>query len=54
MQVYKNYLVVFGGSGQYIEKLKVHESYKDVRVYDILTQEWLPADPEPKYRQFIP
>lgn len=35
--LYKNYLVLFGGAGNYIEKLKVHESYKDVRVYDILT-----------------
>jgi len=30
MVVYKNYLVIFGGAGNYIEKLKVHESYKDV------------------------
>lgn len=30
MSLYKNFLIVFGGAGNYIEKLKVHESYKDV------------------------
>lgn len=30
MILHENFLIVFGGAGDYIKKLKVHESYKDV------------------------
>ena len=54
MTVWKDYLVIFGGAGEYIEKLKVHESYKDLRVYDIWNQEWLLEPQDVKFKQFIP
>lgn len=35
MNTYSDYFVMFGGCGVYSEKTKIHESFKDVRIYDI-------------------
>ena len=43
MVLYKDLLVIYGGAGNYIDKLKVHESYGDIRFYNIISQEWEPS-----------
>ena len=40
MTLFKNYLVVHGGAGEYIEKLKSNETKYSIRFYDILTKRW--------------
>ena len=54
MHVWGDQLIVFGGAGEYIEKLKVHESYKDIRFYNILTQKWEPEAANVMYKKFVP
>ena len=37
---YKNLLILFGGCGMFSEKTKMHENFKDIRIFDINTFEW--------------
>lgn len=41
---YGNNFVLFGGCGAYSEKLKVHESFNDVRIFSIKSMEWEKAE----------
>ena len=44
MNTYRDYFVLFGGCGNYSEKTKLHESFNDVRFYDIKNEQWLRHD----------
>ena len=47
MNVYSNYFVMFGGCGSYSEKTKLHENFKDLRIFDIKKFEWQKQDYKP-------
>ena len=44
LNLYSDYFVLFGGCGNYSEKTKVHESYNDIRIFDIKKEEWIKSD----------
>lgn len=44
MNVYSDYFVLFGGCGNYSAKTKMHESFNDIRLFDIKQMEWLKYD----------
>jgi hypothetical protein len=41
---YNNNFILFGGCGTYSEKLKVHEGFNDVRMFNIKDMQWEKAD----------
>lgn len=40
LNVYNDSFVLFGGCGNYSEKTKMHESFNDVRIFNIKQKEW--------------
>ena len=44
MNTYSDYFVMFGGCGSYSDKTKLHENFKDLRIFDIKNFEWQKQD----------
>jgi len=44
LHLFKNYLIVYGGGGEYMEKLKCRKSFSDLRILDLGTKKWLEND----------
>jgi hypothetical protein len=41
LNAYKNSLITFGGGGSYLQKLKRRETYNDVFMYEIASDQWI-------------
>jgi len=55
MVSYKNTLVLYGGCGNFSVKTKIHESFKDIRFFDLIAFEWeIPNYYEKVSKQFEP
>ena len=40
MVVYKNYLLVFGGGGPFIDQLQMRETYNDLHCWDLTKNDY--------------
>jgi hypothetical protein len=44
MCAFQDYFVLFGGCGNYSKKTKIHESFNDVKIFDLRSKEWEKLD----------